>query len=135
MALSQPASVDCQTARALKDWVEGGVKPAVGRKGGGVAMLQVAGSYSCRPRNNQKGNRVSEHGRGRAVDITAIVLADGTALSVLKGWGTRAAGKTLASARKAACGPFNTVLGPGSDRFHHDQFHLDTARGRGPYCR
>lgn len=135
VALSQPANVDCQTARALKDWVEGGVKPAVGRKGGGVAALRIAGSYSCRPRNNQKGNRVSEHGRGRAVDITAIVLADGSTLSVLKGWGTRAAGKTLASARKAACGPFNTVLGPGSDRFHHDHFHLDTARGRGPYCR
>jgi hypothetical protein len=37
--------------------------------------------------------------------------------------------------RKAACGPFNTVLGPGSDPFHGDHFHLDTARGRGPYCR
>lgn len=135
VALSQPASIDCATARSLKDWVEGGVKPAVGRKGGGVAALQVAGSYSCRPRNNQKGNRISEHGRGRAVDISAIVLADGTALTVAKGWGTKSAGKTLASMRKSACGPFNTVLGPGSDPFHHDHFHLDTAHGRGPYCR
>lgn len=135
VALSQPASIDCATARALKDWVEGGVKPAVGRKGGGVAALQVAASYSCRPRNNQKGAKISEHGRGRAVDIAAIVLADGTAVTVAKGWGTKSAGKTLASMRKAACGPFNTVLGPGSDPFHGDHFHLDTAHGRGPYCR
>ena len=135
VALTQPASIDCTTARALKDWVEGGVKPAVGRKGGGVAALQIAASYSCRSRNNQKGAKISEHGRGRAVDVSAIILADGTSISVLKGWGTKAAGKTLASARKAACGPFNTVLGPGSDRFHNDHFHLDTARGRSAYCR
>lgn len=135
VALSQPASIDCATAQALKEWVEGGVKPAVGRKGGGVAALQVAGSYTCRPRNNQKGGKVSEHGRGRAVDISAIVLADGTALTVETSWGTKRSGATLAAMRKAACGPFNTVLGPGSDRFHHDHFHLDTARGRGAYCR
>jgi hypothetical protein len=135
VALSQPASIDCATARSLKDWVEGGVKPAVGRKGGGVVALQVAASYSCRPRNNQKGAKISEHGRGRAVDIAAILLADGTAVTVAKGWGTKSAGKTLAAMRKAACGPFNTVLGPGSDPFHGDHFHLDTARGRGPYCR
>lgn len=135
VALTQPASIDCTTARALKEWVEGGVRPAVGRKGGGVAALQIAASYSCRPRNNQKGARISEHGRGHAVDVAAIILADGTSVSVQTGWGTKSYGKTLASARKAACGPFNTVLGPGSDRFHDDHFHLDTARGRGAYCR
>lgn len=135
VALTQPASIDCATARSLKDWVEGGVKPVVGRKGGGVVALQVAASYSCRPRNNQKGAKISEHGRGRAVDISAILLADGTAVTVAKGWGTKGYGKTLAAMRKAACGPFNTVLGPGSDPFHGDHFHLDTAHGRGPYCR
>lgn len=135
VALTQPAAVDCTTAKALKAWVETGAKPAIGRKGGGLVALQVAASYSCRGRNNQSGAKVSEHGRGRAVDISALVLADGTAVTVLKGWGSKSYGKPLASARKAACGPFNTVLGPGSDRFHADHFHLDTARGRGAYCR
>lgn len=138
VGLTQPAAIDCTTAKALKNWVETGVKPAVGRKGGGVAALQIAASYSCRGRNNQKGAKVSEHGRGRAVDISALILADGTLVTVLKGWGSKGYGKTLASARGAACGPFNTVLGPGSDRFHADHVHLDTAdtaRGRGPYCR
>jgi hypothetical protein len=37
---------------------------------------------------------------------------------------------------KAACGPFGTVLGPNSNRFHQDHFHFDTARYRsGSYCR
>ncbi|MDH5453569.1 MAG: extensin family protein [Paracoccaceae bacterium] len=135
VALSTPASMDCTTARALKTWVEGGVKPAIGRLGGGVAKLKVAAGYSCRTRNNQQGARVSEHGRGRAIDISAIILANGTAITVLKGWGSGQHGKALKKVRKAACGPFNTVLGPGSDAHHRDHFHLDTARGRGPYCR
>lgn len=135
VALSQPAAIDCTTAKALKTWVETGVKPVIGRTGGGVAALQVAASYACRGRNNQKGAKVSEHGRGRAVDISALLLADGTAVTVLKGWGSTGYGKPLATVRKAACGPFNTVLGPGSDRHHADHFHLDTARGRGAYCR
>jgi hypothetical protein len=135
VALTQPAAMDCTTAKSFKTWVEKGVKPAVGNKGGGVAALQVAASYSCRGRNNVKGAKVSEHGKGRAIDISAIILANGTSVTVLKGWGSRSYGKALARMRKAACGPFNTVLGPGSDRHHSDHFHLDTARGRGPYCR
>lgn len=132
--LTIPAEVDCTTAKALKSWVEDTALPAVGKRGGGLAALQVAGSYACRPRNNQKGNKISEHGSGRAIDIGGYVLANGTTVSVLKGWGSDASGKVLASMRKEACGPFSTVLGPGSDSYHRDHLHFDTARGRGPYC-
>jgi len=133
--LSTPANIDCTTAKALKTWVERSAIPAVGKRGGGLAALTVAASYSCRTRNNQPGAKVSEHGRGRAIDISGFVLANGTSASVLAGWGDGAAGKSLAAMRKGACGPFTTVLGPGSDRFHRDHLHLDTTRGRGPYCR
>jgi len=136
VGLSTPAVVDCATAKALKRWVEDGVIPAVGRSGGGVARLEVAASYACRPRNNQKGARVSEHGKGKAIDISAITLANGSTISVLDHWGEGKAGRALASMRAAACGPFNTVLGPGSDRHHRNHFHLDTASYRsGAYCR
>lgn len=74
------------------------------------------------------------HGRGGAIDIAGYILANGTEVSVLKGWGSDAHGTTLVSMRKGACGTFNTVLGPGSDRFHRDHLHFDTAQGRGPYC-
>ncbi|MGB3146126.1 MAG: extensin family protein [Paracoccaceae bacterium] len=132
--LSTPATMDCETAKALKKWVKGPVRKAVGSHGGGVARLQVAASYVCRTRNSQSGARISEHGRGRAIDISALVLANGKVISVLKDWGHGKGGKILKSIRKGACGPFNTVLGPGSDRHHKDHLHLDTARGRGPYC-
>ncbi|MCC6006708.1 MAG: extensin family protein [Rhodobacteraceae bacterium] len=136
VALSRPALMDCPTAQALHTWVERGLKPAIGREGGGPAQLRVAAHYVCRTRNNRPGARLSEHARGRAIDISAIVLANGTRITVLEGWRDRWAGPILRRAHRAACGPFGTVLGPDADRFHQDHFHFDTARHRsGPYCR
>ena len=135
--LSQPATIDCTTARTLQHWIGKTVVPAVGRRGGGVAQLEVAAHYACRGRNNQPGARISEHGKGRAIDISGLRLRDGSQITVLEGWGTRRDGALLARMRRDACGPFGTVLGPGSDGFHMDHFHLDTARHRsgGAYCR
>lgn len=131
--LSQPALIDCSTAKALKKWTVKGAKPALRSRGGGLASLRVAAHYACRTRNNQPGARISEHGRGRAVDISGFGLKDGSTLTVLNDWGN---GRALKSMHKAACGPFGTVLGPNSDRFHRDHFHFDTARYRsGTYCR
>ncbi|WP_176556179.1 extensin family protein [Rubellimicrobium rubrum] len=131
IALSEPATMDCVTAEALLEWTRDGARPAVGSRGGGLVGLQVMGSYSCRPRNNQAGARLSEHGRGRAVDIGAAILADGSRIEVLRDWPDPA----LRAMREAACQNFSTVLGPGSDAFHDDHLHLDTARGRGALCR
>lgn len=136
VALSQQSVMDCGTARALKTWIDRGVVPAVGKRGGGVVQLRVAAHYACRTRNNRKGARISEHGKGRAIDISAITLADGNEISVLKHWGRGKNGRILKKMHRAACGPFGTVLGPNSDRFHRDHFHFDTARYRsGSYCR
>lgn len=136
VTLSQPAAIDCTTALALRSWVTDALLPTVGRRGGGVARLEVFASYACRPRNNQKGARISEHGRGRAIDIGGITLKNGATLSVLKGWRDETQGPILRQLHRAACGPFGTVLGPNSDRFHQNHFHFDTAQYRsGPYCR
>ena len=134
--LSTAATVDCVTAGALADWVEGTVKPTVGRLGGGVAGLEVFAHYACRTRNNQAGAKISEHGRGRAIDIGAIVLANGASIRVLEHWRDDQLGELLRAMHRGACGPFGTVLGPGADRFHQNHFHLDTARyRRGAFCR
>lgn len=134
--LSQPAVMDCTTAKALNTWVREGVFPAVGRLGGGPKSLRVVAHYACRTRNNQPGAKVSEHGRGRAIDIAGVTLKNGAAISVLKEWRDPRKGKVLKKMHAAACGPFGTVLGPNSDRFHKDHLHLDTARYRsGSYCR
>ena len=136
IALSQHAVIDCVTAKALKSWINNGMKPAVGSYGGGVSKIRVVAHYACRTRNNLPGAKISEHGRGRAIDIAGFTMRDGSEISLLKDWSTAKKGRILRSMHKSACGPFGTVLGPESNRFHRDHFHFDTARYRsGSYCR
>lgn len=134
--LSQTATINCETAKALKSWVQTGAEPAVGKMGGGLSGLRVVAHYACRTRNNQPGAKISEHGRGKAIDIAGVQLADGSEISVLNDWGGGKKGKALRAMHSAACGPFGTVLGPNSDRHHKDHFHFDTASYRsGSYCK
>ncbi|MEM6577578.1 MAG: extensin family protein [Pseudomonadota bacterium] len=134
--LSQPSRMNCDTARTLNSWVTDQMTPLVGDTGGGVKSLQVAAHYSCKTRNGRRGARLSEHSFGNAIDISAFNLADGSALTVLTDWGGGARGRLLKKLHASACGPFGTVLGPNSDRFHKTHFHFDIARyRRGSYCK
>lgn len=127
--LNSPATIDCPTALALRSWVDQGLRPAF--RGKEIVELRIAASYICRPRNNVRGNRVSEHGRGKAVDVAGVVFSDGSLITVEGDYGA-----SLRRAHKAACGIFGTTLGPGSDGYHEDHLHFDTASYRnGPYCR
>ncbi|NGQ90653.1 extensin family protein [Rhodobacter sp. HX-7-19] len=127
--LTTPATIDCPTAIALKDWINAGVRPAFGRNE--VVELRIAASYICRTRNNRPGAKISEHGRGKAVDVSGFILADGRELSVARDYN-----RQMRRAHRAACGIFGTTLGPGSDGYHEDHLHFDTAsHGNGPYCR
>lgn len=133
--LSRPSIMTMETARALDRWVRVGAVPAVGRQGGGLAELVVASGYACRTRNSQTGARLSEHAKGRAIDFSGFILANGEHISVLNGWRGKNS-RTLRKMHRAACGPFGTVLGPDADRFHQDNLHFDVAEYRsGPYCR
>ena len=67
VTMSTPAVMDCTTARAVKSLVDGAMKPAFKRTGGGLQQMRVASHYACRTRNNQPGARISEHGKGRAI--------------------------------------------------------------------
>lgn len=135
VTLSQGAIMDCETALALNNWVAKGVKPAFRRRGPVVGM-RVAAHYVCRTRNGQKGARLSEHGRGKAIDISAFVMKDGEVITVAEGWGQGTTINLLNKVWRTACGPFGTVLGPRADSYHRNHFHLDTAKYRsGPYCK
>jgi hypothetical protein len=126
---SQPATIDCETALAIKKWIEKGLRPAFGNRE--VVQIHIYGSYMCRTRNNQRGAKVSEHGRGKAIDIAGFVLSDGKEWTIARDYN-----KTIRKAQKAACGIFGTTLGPGSDGYHEDHLHFDTASYRsGAYCR
>lgn len=133
--LSRPALLSCPAARALDKWVRKGALPA--SEGRGLTRMTVAAHYACRTRNSRPGARLSEHAKGNAIDISAFSFRDGTRVTVLEGWnGPRRDRRMLRQMHRSACGPFGTVLGPESDRFHRDHFHFDVADYRsGPYCR
>lgn len=126
--LSTAATINCDTAKAIKKWIERGVVPTYGK--GKVVELEIAASYSCRPRNNQRGAKISEHGRGNAIDIGGLTFSNGKSVSVLKDYD-----KNMRKIHKSACGIFGTTLGPGSDGYHENHLHFDVARYRNPYCR
>ena len=134
--LSTPATIDCATAVALKKWVVSGLKPAVGNEGGGVASLDVFGSYECRPVDGIRGAKLSLHALGKAIDIGGYTLANGKTVLVASDW--RKPGedtREMKVAYHAACGIFGTTLGPDGDRFHQTHMHFDTAQyNYGAYC-
>lgn len=133
--LEPPAVVSCGAARALAAWLTMDVKPVLAAAGERLVGLDIAGTYVCRGRNGQPGAKLSEHGLGHALDVAAFRLAErsGAVAPVVVAPG---APPLVATARAGACGPFSTVLGPGSDAFHETHLHLDVAERRhGPYCR
>lgn len=134
--LSQPATLNCGTAKTFDGWVREAAIPIIGTTGGGLRSLKVPAHYACRTRNHKRGARLSEHSKGNAIDISEFHLADGSALSVQGDWGGGRKGRIMKELHASACGRFGTVLGPKSDRYHRDHFHFDIARHRGgPYCR
>jgi hypothetical protein len=128
VTFSPAPTINCAQAAALSDWITGALQPAFNNQ---VAGLRVADSYSCRPRNNVRGNPVSVHGKGEAIDLSAVVLTNGKAVEVKSRLDRR-----WQKARKAGCGTFNVILGPGSDGYHETHIHLDVSQhGGDPYCR
>ena len=135
--LSAPATLNCRTAGILADWMANDAQNAVKKLRSQITDITVFASYACRTRNSQRGARMSEHALGNAIDIGVFTLANGVQLSVEDDWANAGKeGKAIRALHDSACGPFGTVLGPDSDRFHYNHFHLDAAEYRsGSYCR
>ncbi|HET7714738.1 MAG TPA: extensin family protein [Bauldia sp.] len=136
--LSMKAVINCDLASTLAAFMRDVVDPLAREKlGGSVTDIRVAAAYHCRTRNGVKGAKLSEHAKGNAIDISAFKV-NGNWIEV-GGRNGLAQSAFLREVRKAGCGPFTTVLGPGSDAYHSDHFHFDLAKrgqsGRGLYCR
>ena len=66
-----------------------------------------------------------------ALDLAAFVLGDGRRIAIIEHWEHQSEeSRSLASAHDAACGMFNTVLGPDYNVLHADHIHIDTGRIR-----
>lgn len=135
------AIIGCNLAETVATWLSEDVQPMARKTlGGEVVGLRIAASYACRSRNNVQGAKLSEHGKGKAIDISAFNIA-GHGWIEVGGRNSLAERRFLKKIRASACGPFKTVLGPGSDVHHSDHFHFDLAqrsnrgKGRGLYCK
>jgi hypothetical protein len=126
------ATLACPMVSALDRWIIDSVQPAAHRwfRQKVVEIRQIS-AYSCRGMNGQPGARISEHAFGNALDISSFTLADGRKITVKNGWrGSPEEQGFLRDVQGAACEQFNTVLAPGSNRFHYDHFHFDLMRRR-----
>ncbi|OLP56931.1 hypothetical protein BJF92_11450 [Rhizobium rhizosphaerae] len=127
IAVSPAVTLNCQTSVAFASWVKNELAPAARlRYLSGVAVVKPMGGYSCRPMNNRRGNPMSEHAHGNAIDIGTFILKSGKEIDVRKpGFFAFREKGLLKAVRADSCKYFNTVLGPGSDPQHKDHFHFD----------
>ncbi|HEX2509450.1 MAG TPA: extensin family protein [Microvirga sp.] len=129
VSVGKQVTLACPIIPRIDIWLDEVVKPAANLYFGVPVVDLRAGSYSCRPQNNRRGAKLSEHSFGNALDIMAFHLADGREVTVLKGWrGNPREQDFLREVFVGACRYFATVLGPGADMFHYDHFHIDLAR-------
>lgn len=134
IAIEPEALMNCAMAEAAARFTIDIVSPAAKAEfGQELKSISNASAYVCRPRNGNK--KLSEHAFGNAFDIARFTLSDGAEIDVEPAPDPKAV-KFLATLRKAACGPFKTVLGPGSDADHALHFHLDLAprQNGGTFC-
>lgn len=123
--------VACAFARVLGEFTRDIAQPlARGLVGRPLTAFGTGGGFECRARNRTAGGRVSAHGAGLAVDIAWFAF-EGDRRELVETPGGEDGRRFVATLRKAACGWFTTVLGPGSDAAHAGHLHLDREpRGR-----
>jgi len=112
----------CEFAESVAAWLRDEAAPRVDKLGAPLRTVETFDDFECRGRNRVAGAKLSEHGKGNAVDVRSFILADGrsiglTDISVPK--------EFRDEIRDSACHRFTTVLGPGADAQHESHIHLD----------
>jgi hypothetical protein len=127
----KPAPVlRCTFAESVAAWLRDEVAPRVEKLGAALRAVETYDSYECRGRNRVPGAKLSEHGKGNAVDLRSFILADGRVVALTD---VSVAKDFRDELRESACHRFTTVLGPGSDSAHESHIHVDLIERRGGY--
>lgn len=128
LAHLKPEATRCGIAARLYMWERAAVQPAAQRYfGESVSEITHFGSYNCRKIRNSV--HMSEHATANAFDISGVILKDGTAITVKRGW--TAGGREAAflhAIHNALCSYFNLTLSPDYNADHADHFHVDMGR-------
>lgn len=122
VAVEPAATLRCGMAESFAAWLRDEVAPRLKAFNSPLRAVETADGYDCRSRNGIAGAKVSEHGKGNAVDVRAFVLADRREIVLTD---TAEPAALRVALRDGACGRFTTVLGPGADAYHTQHVHLD----------
>jgi hypothetical protein len=91
MEVSPPAVVNCRIVAKLHDWIRDSLQPAAEQDlKSRITRIVTVSSYDCRNRIGSTNTRISEHAYANAIDISAVVTADGRTIDVLTNWGPTA---------------------------------------------
>lgn len=134
IAIGPETELNCEMAEAAARFAADVIQPAAKAEfGADLRSIGQASAFVCRPRHGTR--KLSEHAFGNALDISSFTLSDGRKIEIGPAPPEKD-GEFLNAVRKAACGPFKTVLGPGSDADHSLHFHLDLEprRHHGTFC-
>jgi hypothetical protein len=134
-ALKPAATLNCEMALSVAQWVKSELQPAARvRYWSSVGTITQASSYSCRNMVGTATNKISEHAKGNALDISKIELKNGKDILVRKkGFFAFRERGLLNTVRADGCSYFNTVLGPGYNKAHADHFHFDIMERKNGY--
>jgi hypothetical protein len=127
----RPAPVlRCEFAESVAAWLRDEAAPRVDKLGAALRAVETFDDFECRGRNRVAGAKLSEHGKGNAVDLRGFILADGRAVKLTD---ISVAKEFRDEIRDSACHRFTTVLGPGADAQHESHIHLDLIERRQGY--
>jgi hypothetical protein len=151
--LDPPATVSCDLAKALSEWVEAVQREAKELLGSAIVKLR-ASSYACRNIYNRANPPLSQHALANALDVSGFVLSSGELITVREDWQSRSVqlastatslptvvaaiqqkSQFLMNSHANACNIFGTVLGPRANNAHKDHFHLDMKQRDRSLCR
>jgi hypothetical protein len=157
--LDPPATISCDLAKALSEWVDAVQPEAKEQFGAAIAKLR-ASSYACRNIYNRANPPLSQHALANAIDVSGFVLTSGEHITVREDWDNRSVenrslihlasaavslpnlipttqqkSEFVVKAHESACSIFGTVLGPRANKAHRDHFHLDMKQRDHSLCR
>lgn len=88
VSIVPPAIMNCRMVAMLTRWIDTVVQPkAKALLGKPIARLTNASAYVCRNRYGASDQKLSEHAKANAFDVSAFVTSDGRSVSVEAYWG------------------------------------------------
>src|SRR5262249_57087885 len=115
------AVLRCAMAESFAAWVRDEASDRVAALGESLRSVDSYGSYDCRGRNSIADTKLSEHGKGNAIDVRALVMAGGGPIELPDLTDSKPLRGEL---RDFACSCFFSVVGARYDSFYDHNVSL-----------